>query len=81
MMRYLAFAAILSLTTTQNLPAQEKPVFSAMDVFELEWATQPQISPDGSQVVYIRNSMDIMEDKAVGARRIVPLPPCLLNRF
>lgn len=71
MMRYLAFVAILSLTTPQNLPAQEKPVFSAMDVFELEWASQPRISPDGSRVVYIRNSMDIMVDKAVGALWVI----------
>ncbi len=71
MMRTLAFVAILSLTTPQNLPAQEKPVFSAMDVFELEWASQPRISPDGSRVVYIRNSMDIMKDKAVGALWVI----------
>ncbi|MFT5140163.1 MAG: hypothetical protein ACI9CB_001824, partial [Rhodothermales bacterium] len=62
MMRCLTFVAILTLTTSHNISAQEKPAFSAMDVFELEWATQPQFSPDGSKVVYIRNSMDIMQD-------------------
>ena len=32
------------------------------DVFELEYASDPQISPDGKTVVYVRNSMDIMTD-------------------
>ena len=43
--------------------AQDKPSFSRMDVFELEWASDPQISPDGSQVVYARRGMDIMKDR------------------
>ena len=36
-----------------------------MDVFELEWVTDPQISPDGQTIVYLRNSMDIMKDQRV----------------
>lgn len=34
-----------------------------MDVFELEWAADPQISPDGSQIVYRRRGMDKMTDR------------------
>ncbi len=36
-----------------------------MDVFELEWVTSPQISPDGSKVVYQRRGMDIMKDRRI----------------
>ena len=36
--------------------------FQPMDVFEIEYAADPRISPDGSQVVYVRTSMDIMRD-------------------
>ena len=36
--------------------------FEALDVFELEWASDPQIAPDASQVVYRRNGFDIMSD-------------------
>ena len=43
--------------------AQDSPRFEEMDVFQLEWATDPRISPDGSQVVYVRSSMDIMRDR------------------
>ena len=38
--------------------------FLNTDVFELEIAGDPQISPDGSQVVYVRRSNDIMTDRA-----------------
>ncbi|MEM6796455.1 MAG: S9 family peptidase, partial [Acidobacteriota bacterium] len=34
------------------------------DVFDLEWISEPRLSPDGSRVVYQRNSFDIMEDAA-----------------
>jgi len=34
-----------------------------MDVFELEWISNPQLSPDGRQVVFNRNSMDVMKDR------------------
>ncbi|RLQ21839.1 S9 family peptidase [Seongchinamella sediminis] len=40
--------------------------FSREDVFELEWAANPQISPDGERIVYERKSMDIMADKRIG---------------
>nr|WP_240337989.1 S9 family peptidase [Gelidibacter japonicus] len=42
-----------------------------MDVFALEWATDPQISPDGTQIVYKRNGFDIMKDNANGNLWIV----------
>jgi dipeptidyl aminopeptidase/acylaminoacyl peptidase len=47
-------------------PAPVKPgsdTFQPMDVFGLEWASDPQISPDGKRVAYIRNSMDVMKDR------------------
>lgn len=36
-----------------------------MDVFELEWASNPQVSPDGRTVAYSRNGYDVMTDRAV----------------
>lgn len=41
------------------------PRFELADVFELEYAADPQISPDGQTVVYERRSMDIMIDKVL----------------
>lgn len=37
--------------------------FEPMDVFGLEYASDPQISPDGAQIVYVRSFMDIMKDR------------------
>ncbi|MBU2894476.1 S9 family peptidase [Colwellia sp. D2M02] len=37
-------------------------LFQAEDIFSLEYASSPQISPDGSKIVYVRNSNDIMKD-------------------
>ena len=34
-----------------------------MDVFALEYASDPQVSPDGSRVVYVRSFMDVMKDR------------------
>lgn len=54
-----------AVSQTQKLP------FQPMDVFELEWATEPEISPDGNQIVYRRNGFDIMTDQARGNLWIV----------
>jgi dipeptidyl aminopeptidase/acylaminoacyl peptidase len=45
------------------LSGQLNPAFTSMDVFELEWVTDPQISPNGDWVVYERRGMDIMKDR------------------
>lgn len=45
--------------------------FMNTDVFELEQAMDPQISPDGSRIAYVRSSMDIMTDKATSTIWIV----------
>ncbi len=45
------------------LSAQEAPeIFQPMDVFGLELAADPQISPDGTRVVYVRRGFDVMTD-------------------
>ena len=41
-------------------------LFSSMDVFGLQYVQQPQISPDGTTIVYRRMRMDIQRDKATG---------------
>ena len=47
-----------------GLPAFAAPiVFQPQDVFALEYASDPQIRRDGSQVAYVRNTTDIMIDR------------------
>lgn len=40
--------------------------FTAARVFDLEYAADPQISPDGSAIVYVRQSMDVQTDRIRG---------------
>jgi acylaminoacyl-peptidase len=57
---------VLALAETRDEDAERKAQrrFKPIDVFALEFASEPQISPDGTQIVYVRNFMDIMEDTA-----------------
>ena len=50
----------LAITFTH---AQQSTVLEPIDVFDLEYASDPQIAPNGSKVVYVRNFKDIMTDK------------------
>src|SRR5262245_19540240 len=42
--------------------APAKPL-DVQDIFHLQLATDPQISPDGKRVVYVRQFCDIMTDR------------------
>ncbi len=62
-----AFAAlsVLPAQADEKLNAQQDH-FSASDIFNLEYARDPRISPNGRDIVYVRTSMDIMTDTARG---------------
>ena len=45
---------------------EDKIPFQPSDVFSLEWVSDPQISPDASQIIYRRNGFDIMKDRSRG---------------
>jgi len=64
-MKLSTFLTALLLTPAIVLAGDTLP-FQRIDVFELEWVSDPQISPDGDQVVYVRNSMDVMKDSRTG---------------
>jgi dipeptidyl aminopeptidase/acylaminoacyl peptidase len=65
-MKYLLIF-ILFIISFQNAAAQEqKTPFQPLDVFSLEWASDPQMSPDASQIIYRRSGFDIMKDKSRG---------------
>ena len=65
--RIRPFLAVLALAAATGLGAPaagaEPTPFQPMDVFEIEFPTDPQISPDGRRVVYQRTSMDLMRDR------------------
>jgi len=59
---FFSFLLLLFFSNAQN----DKTVFQPLDVFELEWASDPQISPNGTTIVYRRNGYDIMKDGSRG---------------
>ena len=54
--------AIAVLSTVAATPLAAPPAFSPDDVFALEWAERPQLSPDGKRIVYQRSFFDAMKD-------------------
>jgi acylaminoacyl-peptidase len=63
-----AMAAVLAcLPALADTPEAPSKRFTAERVFDIEYATDPQISPDGKTIVYVRRSMDKLADRDVGA--------------
>lgn len=58
----LSYLILLFIATVSS--AQVKSSFEYMDVFQLEYATNPQISANGETVVYSRTGFDLMKDKS-----------------
>ena len=54
----------LALLPTFSIGAENDRLpstFQSMDVFQLEYAADPRIAPDGKRVLYLRNSMEIIQ--------------------
>ena len=66
----IAVAIVLAATSLLAAPRAQadptKPAFKANDVFDLQWVADPQISPDGRSIAYVRMSMDIKTDRQHG---------------
>ena len=59
----LASLPALSLAEGPALATEPADVLTAADVFNFEWAADPQISPDGKRIIYVRQFSDIMTDR------------------
>lgn len=60
------FIVFILLFTTEILVGQAQKSFEYLDVFQLEYAGDPQISPNGEFVIYRRTGFDIMKDRSKG---------------
>lgn len=69
-MKIIGSFALLCAATVLSSPLAARPAdapgryFAGADLFNLEIATDPQISPDGRTIAYVRKSNDIMTDRA-----------------
>ncbi len=70
LIRSVSPLAIVFAAAAFSAPAFAAPAtgpqraFTGSDLFNLEWASDPEISPDGRTIAYVRESNDIMTDKA-----------------
>jgi dipeptidyl aminopeptidase/acylaminoacyl peptidase len=65
MTRFHRILPVAVAVVNASLGAQQSATstkFSARDVFDLEWVSDPQISPDGRRVIFCRAGYDIMKD-------------------
>src|SRR5271170_7849908 len=72
--RPFGIVALLLTATAVCAPAAApvtKPDFKPIDVFDLQWAADPQISPDGRSIAYVRMSYNIKTDKPRGSIWVV----------
>ena len=58
-----AWLLVLAVSAPAEVPQGPERLFTGRDLFDLEVAADPQISPDGRWVAYVRRSGDIMTDR------------------
>ncbi|HLJ89504.1 MAG TPA: S9 family peptidase [Candidatus Angelobacter sp.] len=54
---------LILLTALSAAGQPTHPALKPEDIFQLQTASDPQISPDGQRIVYVRGFSDIMQDK------------------
>jgi dipeptidyl aminopeptidase/acylaminoacyl peptidase len=62
----VALGLALALSATAAPAQSAKPALKPLDIFDLQWVTDPQISPDGKKIAYVRTHFDIKTDSARG---------------
>jgi len=63
----LGVVALLSTALwTTSFAEPTKPPLKPLDVFDLQWASDPQVSPDGRSIAYVRMNFDIKTDRPRG---------------
>ena len=60
-MKNTVFSAVIAVATL-TAAATANETFEPEDIFNLEYAADPQVSPDGNEIIYVRRSNDIMTD-------------------
>jgi dipeptidyl aminopeptidase/acylaminoacyl peptidase len=66
-LKHAATAMLVLCLAAPALAQSSKPAFKPLDVFDLQWAADPQVSPDGRNIAYVRMGFDIKIDRARGA--------------
>lgn len=62
----LLVASASSAASAQAVASTAASPLQPQDVFELQWAADPQVSPDGRRVAYVRQRGNVMKDTYAG---------------
>jgi acylaminoacyl-peptidase len=62
-MKNFKLILLLFLIAFQSNYSQVKSQLELLDIFNMEYVSDPQISPDGKQIIYVRNFKDVMTDR------------------
>jgi acylaminoacyl-peptidase len=62
-MKNLLLILIVLLVSIQFSFGQVKSKLELLDIFNMEYVSDPQISPDGKQIIYVRNFKDVNTDR------------------
>jgi dipeptidyl aminopeptidase/acylaminoacyl peptidase len=62
----VALGLVLIALFTPSFADTTKPALKPLDVFDLQWVSDPQVSPDGRSIAYVRMSFDIKTDRPRG---------------
>lgn len=60
---FLALFCALAVIPAPTLAQTDRQRLSALDLFDLQYVSEPQIAPDGEHIVYVRNINDIVSDR------------------
>lgn len=63
MIRWVWACGFLAMVSAAQAEAPAYRAFSPKDLFDLQAASGPEISPDGLQVAYVRTTFDLLSDK------------------
>ncbi len=70
-LRLVAAASYLLLLPLAGVAQENADLLEPMDIFHVQVASDPRISPDGKRIVYVRQSADISSDRRVSNLWIV----------
>src|SRR5580692_5045275 len=64
--KFSAAALLAVCVAAPGYAEMAKPAFKPMDVFDLQWVADPEVSPDGRNIAYVRMGYDVKTDRARG---------------
>lgn len=63
MLKVSSFLLLLLILIPPLANSQNQNFLNPIDIFDLEYVSNPQVSPDGQQIIYERNYFDIQSDR------------------